>query len=116
MKPKTEAEIQAEILEAFGASPSLRLWRNNVGVARTLDGQRMRRFGVPGSADILGILKPKGRMVAIEVKGPRGRLSDKQGLWQQMFEDHGGLYIVARSVEDVTVGLRDAGITVESTP
>lgn len=43
----------------------------------------------------------EGRTVWIECKAPHGRLSDYQQAWLQDLEDHGGSYIVARSVEDV---------------
>jgi len=65
-----EKHIQNEILRAFGTLPCLRLWRANVGVARI--GDRLIRFGIPGQADLTGIL-PDGRRLEIEVKSATGR-------------------------------------------
>jgi hypothetical protein len=62
------------------------------------------RFGVPGQADISGILVG-GRRLEIEVKGPTGRMSDQQRKFRAMIECFGGLYILARSVDDVTQAL-----------
>jgi hypothetical protein len=39
--------------------------------------------------------------VWIEVKTPTGRLSAYQENWLQDLKEHGGMYIVARGVEDV---------------
>ncbi len=43
----------------------------------------------------------EGKTVWVEVKQPTGRLSAHQVAWLQDLENHGGHYIVARSVEDV---------------
>jgi len=94
----TEKQIQNAILRAFGTDPQLRLWRANVGVARM--GHRVVRFGVPGQADLTGIL-PGGLRLEIEVKSANGRQSTEQRAFQRMIERFGGLYILARSVEDV---------------
>lgn len=95
-----EHEIQQRILLAIGARPDLRVWRNNSGAVKNDRGQLIR-FGCPGSADILGIMAPDGRFLAIEVKSDTGRQSDQQRHFQAMVENHGGLYILARSVDDV---------------
>ncbi len=42
-----------------------------------------------------------GETCWIEVKTPKGRLSVHQETWLQDLEDHGGWWMVARSVEDV---------------
>jgi len=94
----SEKQLQHDILHAFGTRPDLRVWRANVGVARI--GRRVVRFGVPGQADITGIL-PNGRRLEIEVKAPTGRQSEDQANFQRMIERFGGLYVLARSVEDV---------------
>ncbi len=52
--------------------------------------------GIPDLTAIRG-----GQTVWIEVKTPKGRLSKYQEAWLQDLEDHGGWWIVARSVEDV---------------
>lgn len=98
----SEAQIQQQILLALGGRHDCRVWRNNVGAARTQDG-RVVRFGTKGQADILGVLRlptGTGLFVAIEVKSARGRLRPEQRAWGAMVQAMGGLYIVARSVED----------------
>ncbi len=100
----TEKQIQNAILRAFGTLPALRMWRSNVGVARI--GRRVVRFGIPGQADLTGIL-PGGRRLEVEVKSPHGRQSPQQRAFQRMIERFGGLYVLARSPDDVRDALRE---------
>lgn len=101
---KSEAQIQQEILLYLGTRTDLRAWRSNAGAAI---GQRgLIRFGLQGQADISGLMLPEGRRIEIEVKTDRGRQSEQQRKFQRMIEKHGGLYVVARSVEDVREGLQ----------
>ena len=94
----TEKQIQNAILRAFGTDSRLRVWRANVGAARS--GRRVIRFGVRGQADLTGIL-PGGLRLEIEVKSATGRQSAEQSAYQRMIERFGGVYILARSVTDV---------------
>jgi len=99
----TEKQVQNEILRAFGTRRDVRLWRANAGVARI--GRRTVRFGLPGQADLTGIL-PEGKRLEIEVKSARGRQSRAQRDYQRMIERFGGVYVLARSVEDVRDAIR----------
>ena len=94
----TEKQIQNSIIREFGTKGWLRIWRANVGVARI--NRRVVRFGVPGQADLSGILYP-GVRLEIEVKQQTGRQSQDQKNFQRMVERMGGLYILARSVKEV---------------
>lgn len=82
-------------------------WRNNSGAQKIDNGgsKRFVRFGLPGSADIIGV--HKGRFVAIEVKSQRGRQSDNQRQFQESIEKQGGVYILAYSVDDALSGLKN---------
>lgn len=114
----SESTIQARILTEIGALPWLRIWRNNTGQAWT--GNRVEqirghtkvsvgpgdvvirrahpiRFGLPGSADLTGVINPTGQRLEIEVKTPTGRQSKTQKNYQEMIESMGGIYILARS-------------------
>ncbi len=111
-----EKAVQNAILREFGTRRDMRLWRANVGVARIGGprgaGGRIVRFGLPGQADLTGIL-PGGLRLEIEVKGAAGRQTEEQRAFQRMIERFGGVYVLARSVEDVwqAIGsyLRDQG-------
>ena len=57
------------------------------------------RAGVhPGASDIVAI--HEGHVAWIEVKTGCGRQTDVQHIFERAIVDHGGTYIVARSVED----------------
>jgi hypothetical protein len=60
----------------------------------------MRSTDINGVADIIGLL-PGGRFLAVECKSSRGRQSDAQRAFQLMVERSGGLYIIARDIEDL---------------
>lgn len=100
----TEHQIQNAILRYLSQCDRLRVWRQNTGVAKYRD--RTVRFGVPGAADLSGLVFPSGRRLEIEVKTKTGRVSDAQLAYRRMTEDMGGLYILARCVEDVYVALK----------
>jgi len=105
----SERLILNEILARSGALwPFARLWRNNTGTARSFDGRRVIAFGLTGSADIIGILND-GRFLAIETKAPRGWLSEPQQRFRDMIQSQRGVYIVARSISDVTEALAAHG-------
>ena len=89
------------ILRDLGQIPDLvRAWRNETGVALSIDGKRKIRFGLKGSSDILGILKG-GRLLAIEVKTGRAVQSKQQKNFEKMINFMGGLYIIARENTDI---------------
>ena len=105
----TEKEIQGDILSEFGGKPYVRLWRSNCGVGVTPDGERVVSFGLPGQADLSGILHPDGRRLEIEVKSEHGTQSKRQQAFQRMIDRFGGVYILARSVDDVRAVLCEQG-------
>lgn len=112
-----EKYIQNEILRTFGTNPKIRLWRANVGASTFLgpNGKQRVQFGVPGQADLTGIIPhPEtghGVRLEIEVKSAVGRQRPEQANYQKMIEKFGGVYILARSVEDVFKALTEKGFT-----
>ncbi len=77
------------------------------GLLKTLGIFHWKQFQTLGSplgiADILGIYQ--GKMLAIEIKAPRGKLSFHQERFLQIIREQGGIAILAYSVEDVIKGL-----------
>jgi len=92
-------DLVNEILKKYGAHQYLTIWKNATGMA--FRGETCIKFGLKGSADILGIMKPYGRFIAIECKSGKAQQSAQQKAFQKMIIDFGGVYIVARSIEDV---------------
>lgn len=97
-----EAAIVAEVLRRLGTDPRCRVWRQNTGALRV--GNRLIRFGVPGQADITGILRD-GRRLEIECKAAHGRQSEAQRNYQRMIEFFGGVYILARSANEAVAAV-----------
>ena len=106
-----EATTQYLILRAWGAHPRIRIARINTGKAYPPHSRQLVTFGVPGTADIVGIIAPEGRLIMIEVKSAAGKQRAAQVVMQRVITAFGGLYMVARSVEDVDRELGKLGIT-----
>jgi len=101
----SEAVLQQEIRLALGQRQDIMMFRINVGKFRPLDGgPRVIQSAPEGTPDLLGVISP-GRAFAIEVKAPRGKQRDVQIAWQTAWEKRGGIYILARSLDDVYRGL-----------
>ena len=115
LPPPKEKDIQTAICE-YLTLRGIFHWRANTGgSAYPGKNGKMRyvKYGFKGVADIIGIRhyyqaatkKDFGQFIAIEVKRPGGKPSLDQVALQQAVEAHGGIYILARSVDDVQKGL-----------
>lgn len=100
----THADLVNAIL--LTVSPLGIAWNNPTGALKVED--RFIRYGCPGSPDILGCIK--GRFVGIEAKVGKDRQSPKQTDFAAAVRRAGGVYILARSVDDVTNTLRLEGL------
>jgi hypothetical protein len=104
-----ESVLMEAIQDALVKSGRAIVWRNNGGMARY--GQAKVRYGLaPGSADLVGLLVPSGRFLAVEVKAPtthhRGDgLTDDQVRWRCVVERAGGIYVLATSVAEALAGV-----------
>jgi hypothetical protein len=119
--PTPEGAVVASclaLLRVFGIFS----WRNNTGVA-SLPGRggkfRPVKFGEPGAPDIIGILHgDNGRFLGVECKrplGPKGgtggsEQTPEQAAFETSIADARGVYILARSGEDLENQLRAKGL------
>jgi len=91
-------------------------WRTNNIPAFDVARQRFRRFhGLRGVSDIIGCIgRPgaflDGRLLAVEVKKPGGKLSTAQGQFLDGVRERGGIALVVTSVRALEEGLRAEGI------
>lgn len=104
-----EAEVLRAVREYLAAR---RVWhvRTNSGGMKTAEGRWMT-FGAVGLPDIQAIYptgEHRGKLFAIEVKRPGGRLSDGQIAMMKAIRAHGAIALVAEGVEDVERCLADA--------
>lgn len=98
-----ETPVMRAVLVAVTALPGVMAWRNQTGAGRTVDG-RWISFGLKGSADIIGACR--GRAIAIESKRPRGgRWEEQQQRFAKAWCAAGGVYILARSVDEALAAL-----------
>ncbi len=80
------------------------IWRNESGVAEHRG--RYVRYGLQkGSADLIGVLAPEGRFLALEVKTPKGRISKEQELFLALVRKQGGFACVVRSVDEAVAAI-----------
>jgi hypothetical protein len=107
--PIRESEIVKAILEYLKLK-GIYCFRNNTGAFKSVykGKQRFHRYGEVGSSDIIGITK-KGLFLAIEVKRPGGKPTDKQIEFMGHINRNGGIAFVAYSVDDVEKTLISAG-------
>jgi hypothetical protein len=87
-------------------------WRNNSGAFALGEGKGRRFFraGLVGSSDILGILAPSGKLLAVECKRPGGRVSEAQRHFLDAVTAAGGLALVIADARDLEAALRAEGV------
>jgi len=104
--------LVTKILCELSKNPNIRVWQNSTGVAKSLDDERFIKYGLNGSADILGIIFRQdlnvGQFLALEIKTGSARQSKAQLNFEKMIKDRGGVYILARSVLDALRGVEAA--------
>jgi hypothetical protein len=101
-----EGKVKAAVLRAL-AGRNIMAWTNPTGCGRTMWGSFIR-FGALGAPVVIAIL-PGGRFCGVECKSAQGRQSDDQKAWQRQCEAAGGLYVVVRSVAELTAAMERWG-------
>jgi hypothetical protein len=76
-----------------------RFWRNETGMGLNIRTDEFFKYGLVGSADILGIVAP-GKFIGLECKTGHAKQSKEQVNFQKMIERFGGLYLVVRSPQE----------------
>ena len=115
----SESQLQAEIRKHIGSLPDVRLWRHNTGQIKDATGRPVR-FGLAvGSADIVGIVAPRGRWIAIEVKAPgwvpaksgaRYEHEEDQRKWMAIVRAFGGVAGFASSLGEAMLLVEEARV------
>lgn len=95
-----ERDVMNDILRWAAGRTDLRLWRINNGTFFTPDMNRVVKVGLPGAADLSGILHD-GRRLEIECKSKTGKQRTEQIAFERMIRRFGGIYVLARCVRDV---------------
>lgn len=99
MKPLKESQIQHAILQYLAAKKIL-AWKNSmVGIYNKKTGHYIP-VGRRGVSDISAL--SKGTFYSIEIKSPKGIVSEYQQSFLDDVTAHGGVAIIARSIDDIT--------------
>lgn len=107
MKGQPESEVLRSCLEYLHLK-RIYAWRNNSGGAKI--GKQFVRFGMVGSADILGITKD-GRFLAVECKREKGGvLSDAQKEFLGKIAGSGGVALCVHSVAELAAKLEENNV------
>jgi len=101
----THRDLVASVL--LSLAPHGLAWANNTGALKDSTG-RLVRYGLVGSPDILACIK--GRMIGVECKVGRDWQKPPQKKFAAALAQADGIYIFARSVEDVTARLLKEGL------
>jgi penicillin-binding protein-related factor A (putative recombinase) len=97
-----ESDIQKSILDYLSLIPGCFVFRtNNIGVPlRDSSGKTsFRPSPVKGLSDILCCFK--GRFIALEVKRPKGKVTQHQTRFLNQVKESGGVGAVVHSIEEV---------------
>lgn len=87
---------------------SIKAWRNNTGALKDSKG-RLVRYGLKGSADIIGIL-PDGRFLSVECKREGGKVRPEQKQFQDMINSNNGVAVIVHSCDELLAELKKRGI------
>jgi hypothetical protein len=107
MNAVTESAVLRACLD-YLALKGVYAWRQNQGAIPLKDGGYRRFVGLKGVSDILGVLDG-GRVLAVEVKKPGGKLSREQKAFLDAVRERGGLALVVRGVDELDKAMRAEG-------
>lgn len=97
----TEKATQKTVLD-YLTKKGVLFYRQNSGAFKTASGGFYKFASMNGLPDIVAIKKPHGQFIGIEVKDKKGVLNENQLKFKELLESAGGIFIIARSLDDVT--------------
>lgn len=86
-----EAGLQKGALQLLRTVHGVYCWRNNTGSWKV--GDRYVKFGLKGSSDILGVLGPHGRFLAVELKAQGEKPTPEQRVFLEAVRALGGVAV-----------------------
>jgi hypothetical protein len=87
-------------------------WRQNAGRLRVERGGKVHLYqfaGAAGVSDVLAILPPHGRLLAVETKMPGRKLTADQAAFLSAVTQAGGVALVVRDLKDLERALDELG-------
>lgn len=92
----SEDQIKKQIMRFLKLRHDITFWRQNSGRKG-----KIRFTSRNGISDIVCVVAPRGRFFGIEVKDAKRKQDDDQITFQEDIERVGGVYLLARSLNDV---------------
>lgn len=89
---------------------NIKAWRNNTGALKDQHG-RLVRYGLKGSADIIGIL-PDDRFLSVECKREGGKVRPEQKQFQDMINSNNGVAVIVHSCDELLQELKKKGMEI----
>ena len=113
MRQQIEAGIQRQIVDYIRVvAPDLLVFAIPNGSQRTKSGRPANAvYGMVAGAPDLCVLCPMGKVFFLEVKAPKGRVSDAQIHFHFELEKRNHVCAVVRSIEDVQLVFKELDIT-----
>ena len=100
-----ENRIQSFIIARLNIIPGVHVWRQNCGALK-IDAERFVKFGVPGQADVTGVIRLAsgiGQRLEVECKTEDGKSLPTQTSFGARLTSYGALYVIARELDDALV-------------
>lgn len=117
MKAPSEQALVRQLLDCLRIR-GVFCWRQNQGrmpIQRKDGRTRLVRFAhVDGISDIIGVLpgsqaNPAGRMLCVEAKRPRGKMTADQSGFLERVTSRGGLALCVHSLDELIAALEAEG-------
>lgn len=106
-----ERDVQRAVMEWLSVKGIFHWRMNNAGIFDAKTGG-YRFHGLKGVSDILGIMPDgSGRILAIEVKRPGGKMTEAQKIFQQRIAELGGIATCVSSVAELEADLAEVMAT-----
>ncbi len=104
MKAPRETDLVRQCLQ-FLKLQGIFAWRQNSGAFSTQDASGKKRFvrfhSARGCSDILGVLPPHGRLLAVECKLAGNKTTAQQSAFLDVVRAAGGLAVVVYTLDDL---------------
>lgn len=105
-----EADFQRDLI-AFLKRKEIEHWRMPIGPVMRNGGKTWSSNPLKGFPDLMGICTrtQRGRMWAVELKSPTGKVSDDQAKWMARLKMAGAEVAVLRNMADAILFFRTIG-------
>lgn len=91
--------VVRQVLHRLGARDDCRVWLNNTGFIKPIDGSAPIRFGLVGSCDVIGFTS-LGQFIGFEIKTGAARLTRNQKTFHHIAKSFGAIIFTVHSADE----------------